>query len=149
MKNEKQAQWLDNRVQFIRGLKSPNEQQRLLLILSEKQDTTAQEMRTLSLLIQAERSAQKAQEARTKVMNLIHAEKRVVVKAERKARDHALYQSAGLLILAGLVDSKTGKPMDEPAALLGALVSLNDLSRDNPKWSEWKIKGDELLKTKK
>ncbi len=79
----------------------------------------------------------------------LQAEKRVVAKAERKARDHALYQSVGLLILAGLVDSKTGKPMDEPAALLGALVSLNNLSRDNPKWNEWKIKGEELLKSKK
>ncbi|WP_238706275.1 conjugal transfer protein TraD, partial [Salmonella enterica] len=70
---------------------------------------------------------------------LAHSEAR----AARKARDHALYQSAGLLILAGLVDSKTGKPVDDTAALLGALASLNDLSRDNPKWSDWKIRGQE------
>ncbi|MDE9519437.1 conjugal transfer protein TraD [Xenorhabdus bovienii] len=149
MKNEKQEKWLKDRMQFIRGLKSPNEQQRLLLILSEKQDKTAQEIKTLSLLIQAERSTQRAQEARAKVMNLIQAEKRAAAKTERKARDHALYRSAGLLILAGLVDSKTGKPIDESATLLGALASLNELSRDNPKWSEWKIKGEELLKSKK
>ena len=37
-------------------------------------------------------------------MNLIHAEKRAEAKAARKARDHALYQSAGLLIMAGLVN---------------------------------------------
>ncbi|MBA8035645.1 conjugal transfer protein TraD, partial [Citrobacter freundii] len=59
------------------------------------------------------------------------------------------YQSAGLLILAGLVDSQTGKPVDDTAALLGALASLNDLSRDNPKWSDWKIRGQELLNSKK
>ncbi|HHR6046624.1 TPA: conjugal transfer protein TraD [Providencia alcalifaciens] len=149
MKNEKQAKWVTDRVQYIRGLKSPNEQQRLLVILSDKTDKTAQEMKTLSLLVQAERATEKAQEARTKVMNLIQAEKRAEAKAARKARDHALYQSAGLLIMAGLVDSQTGKPMDEPAKLLGALISLNELSRDNPKWEEWKIRGQELLKQKK
>ncbi|MEH5610106.1 conjugal transfer protein TraD, partial [Escherichia coli] len=96
-----------------------------------------------------EQAAEKAQEARAKVMNLIQAEKRAEARAARKARDHALYQSAGLLILAGLVDSKTGKPVDDTAALLGALASLNDLSRDNPKWSDWKIRGQELLNSKK
>ncbi|HII3673977.1 TPA: conjugal transfer protein TraD [Yersinia enterocolitica] len=149
MKNEKQAKWLTDRMQYIRGLKSPNEQQRLLVILSDKTDKTAQEIKTLSLLVQAERATEKAQEARTKVMNLIQAEKRAEAKAARKARDHALYQSAGLLIMAGLVDSQTGKPMDEPAKLLGALISLNELSRDNPKWEEWKIRGQELLNLKK
>jgi len=76
-------------------------------------------------------------------------EKRAEAKSSRKARDHALYQSAELLILAGLVDGKTGKPVDDAAALVGALASLNDLSRDNPKWSDWKIRGQELLNSKK
>ncbi|EJX7507605.1 conjugal transfer protein TraD [Escherichia coli] len=80
---------------------------------------------------------------------VIQAEKRAEARAARKARDHALYQSAGLLIMAGLVDSKTGKPVDDAAALLGALAGLNDLSRDNPKWSDWKIRGQVLLKRKK
>lgn len=145
-KSEKQEQWAADRVQYIRGLKSPNEQQKLMLILSDKDNKTALEMKTLSLLIQAEQAAEKAQEARAKVMNLIQAEKRAEAKAARKARDHALYQSAGLLIMAGLVDSRTGKPLDTPAALLGALASLNDLSRDNPKWGEWARKGGEMLK---
>jgi len=149
MKNEKQARWVTDRVLYIRGLKSPNEQQRLLVILHEKANKTAQEMKTLSLLIQAERAVEKAQEARTKVMNQIHAEKRAEAKAARKARDHALYQSAGLLIMAGLVDSQTGKPVDDPAKLLGALTSLNELSRDNLKWEEWKVKGQALLNQKK
>ena len=133
----------------IRGLKSPNEQQKLMLILTDKADKTAQDIKTLSLLMKAEQAAEKAQEARAKVMNLIQAEKRAEARAARKARDHALYQSAGLLILAGLVDSQTGKPVDDTAALLGALASLNDLSRDNPKWSDWKIRGQELLNSKK
>ena len=136
-------------MQYIRGVKSPNEQQKLMLILTDKADKTAQDIKTLSLLMKAEQAAEKAQEARAKVMNLIQAEKRAEARAARKARDHSLYQSAGLLILAGLVDSQTGKPVDDTAALLGALASLNDLSRDNPKWSDWKIRGQELLNSKK
>ena len=148
-KSEKQEKWAADRVLYIRGLKSPNEQQRLMVLLTEKADKTAQDVKTLSLLIQAEQAAEKAHEARAKVMNLIQAEKRAEARAARKARDHALYQSAGLLIMAGLVDSQTGKPVDDTAALLGALASLNDLSRDNPKWSDWKIRGQELLNSKK
>ncbi|RYM80974.1 hypothetical protein BSR02_23565, partial [Serratia liquefaciens] len=104
-KSEKQEKWAADRVLYIRGLKSPNEQQRLMVLLTEKADKTAQDVKTLSLLIQAEQAAEKAQEARAKVMNLIQAEKRAEARAARKARDHALYQSAGLLIMAGLVDS--------------------------------------------
>lgn len=81
--------------------------------------------------------------------NCYQAEKRAEAKAARKARDHALYQSAGLLIMAGLVDSQTGKPVDDPVKLLGALASLHELPRDNPKWAEWKIKGQALLNQKK
>ncbi|EMW2842063.1 conjugal transfer protein TraD [Yersinia enterocolitica] len=148
-KSEKQGRWAAERVQYIRGLKSPNEQQRLMVLLTDKANKTAQDIKTLSLLIQAEQAAEKALETRTKVMNLIQAEKRAEARAARKARDHALYQSAGLLIMAGLVDSQTGKPVDDTAALLGALASLNDLSRDNPKWSDWRIRGQELLNNEK
>lgn len=146
---EKREQWLAARVHYVRGLKSPSEQQRLLVVLAEKMDRTAQEERTLTLLVNAERSAVKAQDARAKVTSLLQAEKRAEARAARKARDHALYQSAGLLIMAGLVDSGTGAPVDDAAALLGALASLNDLPRDNPKWQEWRRKGSERLKAQK
>lgn len=146
---EKREQWLAARVHYVRGLKSPSEQQRLLVVLAEKADRTAQEERTLTLLVNAERSAVKAQDARAKVTSLLQAEKRAEARAARKARDHALYQSAGLLIMAGLVDSGTGAPVGDAAALLGALASLNDLPRDNPKWQEWRRKGSERLKTRK
>lgn len=120
-----------------------------MMILHDKTEKTAREIKTLSLLVKAERAAEKAQEARARVINLIQAEKRAEARAARKARNHALYQSAGLLIMAGLVDGQTGKPLDTPAALLGALASLNDLSRDNPKWSDWGKRGQELLNSKK
>jgi hypothetical protein len=83
-KSEKQEKWAADRVQYIRGLKSPNEQQKLMLILTDKADKTAQDIKTLSLLMKAEQAAEKAQEARAKVMNLIQAEKRAEARAARK-----------------------------------------------------------------
>ncbi|MGL5251232.1 MAG: conjugal transfer protein TraD, partial [Enterovibrio sp.] len=55
---------------------------------------------------------------------------------------------AGLLILAGLVETKTGKPIDDPAALLGALISLNAVPRDHPKWLEWQKAGAQAMQTR-
>ena len=43
-KSEKQEKWAADRVQYIRGLKSPNEQQKLMLILTDKADKTAQDI---------------------------------------------------------------------------------------------------------
>lgn len=101
----------------LRGLKAPSDQQRLLLMLADKPDRTADDAR------------------------IINAEK----AAERKARDHELYQSAGLLILAGLVDTTTGKPTRDRGELLGALVSLAEAQVDDEKRAAWKRKGDALL----
>jgi len=47
------------------------------------------------------------------------------------------------------LDNKKLSRIDDAAALVGALASLNDLSRDNPKWSDWKTRGQELLTSKK
>ena len=67
---------------------------------------------------------------------MLLAEKDAVKKAERKARDHKLYNSAGLLIMADLVDTKTGKPTIDKAELLLAKVPENDQRR-----LEWKKAG--------
>ena len=99
-----QDKWLNERLAYIRGLKAPNDQQRLMLILAEKGTLSADESRKLNALIRAEKAAERAQKARADVARIMNAEKALL----RKARDHELYQSAGLLILAGLVDTKTG-----------------------------------------
>ena len=51
-----------------------------------------------------------------------------------------------MLSLVGLVDKETGKPVVDVASLVGALAGLSELPRDNPKWQEWKQKGNEILK---
>ena len=137
-------EWLEDRVAYIRGLKSPNDHQRLLLLLNDKKDATDDDRRKLVALIRAEKAAEKAQRAKASVAKIVNAEK----LAERKNRDHQLYQSAGLLILAGLVDTKTGKPTLDRGELLGALLGLAKIPADDPRRGDWKRAGDALLADK-
>ncbi|RQU13086.1 hypothetical protein DF153_18110 [Burkholderia cenocepacia] len=57
----------------------------------------------------------------------------------------APYKAAGLLILAGLVDSATGKPLRDRGELLGALLDMAERKRDEKTISEWKRAGDARL----
>ena len=134
-------EWLEDRVAYIRGLKSPNDHQRLLLLMNDKKDATDDDRRKLVALIRAEKAAEKAQRAKASVAKIVNAEK----QAERKNRDHQLYQSAGLLILAGLVDTKTGNPTLDRGELLGALLGLAKVPADDVRRSDWKRAGDALI----
>lgn len=134
-------EWLEDRVAYIRGLKSPNDHQRLLLLLNDKKDATDDDRRKLVALIRAEKAAEKAQRAKASVAKIVNAEK----EAERKRRNHDLYESGGLLILAGLVDTKTGKPTLDRGELLGALLGLAKVPADDVRRSDWKRAGDALL----
>ena len=146
MANIKSDEWLQQRLSYIKALKSPSEQQSLIAMLAEKDTLTPPEEKKLNVLIRAEKAQQRAIEARSKAMALINAEKKAAARAERKARDHELFKVAGLLSLDGLVDKETGKPVGDVASLVGALAGLSELPRDNPKWQEWKQKGNEILK---
>ena len=137
-------EWLEDRVAYIRGLKSPNDHQRLLLLLNDKKDATDDDRRKLVALIRAEKAAEKAQRAKASVAKIVNAEK----EAERKRRNHDLYESGGLLILAGLVDTKTGNPTLDRGELLGALLGLAKVPADDVRRSDWKRAGDALLADK-
>lgn len=139
-----QDKWLVDRLAYIRGLKAPNDQQRLMLMLAEKSVLSADDSRKLAALVRAEKAAERAQKARADVARIMNAEKAML----RKARDHELYQSAGLLILAGLVDTKTGMPTMDKGELLGALVSLANANTPTEKRAEWKARGDALMASK-
>lgn len=136
-----QDKWLADRLAYLRGLKAPSDQQRLLMMLADKSDRIADEGRMLAALIRAEKASERAQKARANAARIINAEK----DAEKKARDHELYESAGLLILAGLVDTRTGKPTRDRGELLGALVSLAEAHVEDEKRAAWKRKGDALM----
>lgn len=136
-------EWLSAKIAYINGLKSPSEQQRLLVLLAEKKNRTTTDEKTLSALIRAEKTAEKAAAAKARVTAIIAAERKAAARAERKARDHELYKAAGLMIVAGLVDSKTGKPKFNAAELVGALAGVAELARNHPKWQEWEKRGKE------
>ena len=137
--------WLSDRVAYLKGLKSRNEQQELLVLLAEKTSRTAQDDKKFNAIIKAEKASQRATKARQDAAKLINEENRVAAKADRAARTHELCNSAGLLILAGLVDTKTGKPALDKGELLGALLGLAKVSAEDPRRLEWKRAGDALL----
>ena len=142
MKND---EWLKDRVAYLKGLKSRNEQQELLVLLAEKSNRNTQEDKKLNAIVKAEKAGLRATKARQEVANLINAEKKTVAKAERTARTHELCNSAGLLILAGLVDTKTGRSIIDKGELLGALLGLAKVPAEDPRRKEWKRAGDSML----
>jgi hypothetical protein len=134
-------QWTQERAQYIRGLKTPTEYQQIILMLLDKAERTTEESKKLNVLLKAERATARAQSAKADAARIMNADK----VAERKARDHEMYQAAGLLAMAGLVDRKTGKPTRDRGELLGALLALAKSNIDEAKRSEWKRAGDEAL----
>ena len=137
--------WLKDRVAYLQGLKSRNEQQELLVLLAEKSNRNAQDDKKLNAIVKAEKASVRATKARQEAANLINAEKKAAAKAERAARTHELCNSAGLLILAGLVDTKSGQPIIDKGELLGALLGLAKVTAEDPRRLEWKRAGDALL----
>lgn len=139
---DKNDQWIADRVTYIRGLKNPSEQQKFLLELHSDPFRNTENDRKFNTLIRAEKAAERATKAKADAARIIDAEK----KSARKARDRELYQSAGLLILSGLVDTKTGMPMRDRGELLGALMELATASNvDEAKRMQWKRAGDAKL----
>lgn len=136
-----QDKWLADRLAYIQGLKAPSDQQRLLLLLAEKPQHTTEDERKIAALVRAEKAAERALKARADAARIVNAEK----VAQRKARDHELYEAAGLLILAGLVDTRTGRPTIDRGELLGALMGLAKVAPSDQRRADWKRAGDTLL----
>jgi len=146
---DKNEDWLNKRVLYLKALKSRTEQQNILIELLDKQHRTPQDDKKLNVLVRAEKAIERANKAKQAASNLIQAEKHTEKKAERKARDHELYNAAGLLILAGLVDTKTGKPTIDKNELLGALVGLSKVPETDQRRTEWKKAGAAIIAEQK
>lgn len=145
MEQRDENHWLTTRITYLKSLKSRNDQQELLVLLADKKDRTPQDEKKLAALVKAERASVRATKARQEAANLINAERKSTAEAERKARDHEMYQAAGLLSLAGLVDKKTGRPTMDRGQLLGALLGLAKVPQDDARRADWKRAGDALL----
>jgi hypothetical protein len=50
-------EWLKDRVAYLKGLKSINEQQELLVLLAEKSNRTAQDDKKFNAIIRAEKAS--------------------------------------------------------------------------------------------
>lgn len=137
--------WLADRVAFLKTLKSRTEQQELLVVLVQKPDRTPQDEKTLAVLTRAEKASLYAAKARQDAANLINADRKAAAEADRKAREREMYETAGLLGLAGLLDKKTGKPTVDRSELLGALLGLVSVPPTDPRRADWKRAGDALL----
>jgi len=133
-------EWLQDRIAYLKALKSPNDQQALLILLAEKQQRTKQEEKKLTALIRAEKANLRAAKARQAAANLINAEKKAAKESARKARNHRLILQGVLFDLAGLQNHSRGE-------LLGLLLAAATTA-DPQRWESWKIKGDALLAEK-
>lgn len=98
-------EWLKKRIGFIRKLGEQTARQRQIIdLLDNEARLTEQERKLLHVLATAEKNDLQAQECERKQA----IQKRIEGKKQRRERNHRLFLAAGLLIEAGLVDTKTG-----------------------------------------
>lgn len=139
---------IETHIANLRQLEKTSTEQRILILLYDKTDRTPKEERDLKALIRSEKAQEAVKEAKVKASEA-KARSSKIAKRERDAKDkertHNLIQSAGLLILSGLVDSKTGNPTWDKAELLGALASMAEADINDAKRQSWKAKGEALL----
>ena len=138
--DKKERDWLGDRIKHIKGLKSPNDQQALLVALAEKDNRSDLEEKKLAALIRAERASVRAMKARQEAASLIYAEQREAASAARKQRTNRLILQGLLFDLAGLDGRSRGE-------MLGLLLSAARVT-DSANWAAWKAEGDALLAEK-
>ena len=96
-------EWLKKRIGFIRKLGEQTARQRQIIdLIDNEAGLTEQERKLLHVLATAEKNDLQAQESERKQA----VQKRIEGKKQRRERNHRLFLAAGLLIEAGLVDTK-------------------------------------------
>ncbi|GAA0809743.1 hypothetical protein [Psychrobacter piscatorii] len=84
--------YLDDLVKRFKGFKSPNDMQKLIVLLGEKNNRNDEDNRKLSVLLKAEKKADQLVKARADARRLIDADKSKARKAE--VRRKIIWQSA-------------------------------------------------------
>ena len=142
-RRQNQLDWIADHVQMIRGLERPTQQQKALMELhsipSDKR--TPDQERAYKTLEKAVLTERRADIARANADNMFNKKRDL----ERVARNHQMFQSAGLLILAGLVDTKTGMPFEDPALLLGKLMQINQVNWSADQLQEMQTLGMQIM----
>ena len=127
--------WLINRIAYLKGLQSCSDQQKLLILLAEKPDRSAQDIKRLTVLIRAEKAGNKISRARQLATSVINAE----IESGGKTNNHRLLLQGKLIDLAGLASRSRSE-------LLGLLLTA--AANDDPlEWANWEAKGNAMLRT--
>ncbi|MBW0781877.1 hypothetical protein KX866_29665 [Pseudomonas aeruginosa] len=114
-------EWLKKRIGFIRKLGEQTARQKQIIdLLDNEAGLTEQERKLLHVLATAEKNDLQAQESERKQA----VQKRIEGKKQRRERNHRLFLAAGLLIEAGLVESKTGNLKFKSELTLQALKRI-------------------------
>ena len=135
------AEWVDKHIQYLQGHASLSQQQQRFLELALMKSRSTLEEKQFKAALKLEKLSVQMLKARAESASIENAAKKVA----RKARDHELYNSAGLMIVAGLVDTVTGKPIMDKAELLGALMGLAKVPAEDPRRNEWQRAGSDKL----
>ena len=106
-------EWLKKRIGFIRKLGEQTARQRQIIDLIDNEAGLTEQERKLLHDLQAQESERKQA-----------VQKRIEGKKQRRERNHRLFLAAGLLIEAGLVDTKTGELCYKKDRILQALKEL-------------------------
>ena len=133
--------WLNTRIEELRALKTPSAHQRLLLALAALPNRDPANERKFLALARSEWALERAMAAKSKASAIVHSHLDVVEKLLRREIDNA----AKLLVMAGLVDAKTGVSKWGREELLGALLDLAEGSHGDDQRSNWKLRGQAVL----
>ena len=109
-------EYLDNLVQRFKGFKSPNDTQKLIILLGEKDNRSDDDNRKLSVLLKAEKKADQLFKARADARRLIDAEK----GRQRKARTRRM------MILASAVESAVEQDDEVKSLMLRVMRKVDD-----------------------
>ena len=110
------ADYLDNLVQRFKGFKSPNDTQKLIILLGEKDNRSDDDNRKLSVLLKAEKKADQLFKARADARRSIDAEK----GRQRKARTRRM------MILASAVESAIKQDSEVEMLMRQVMKKVND-----------------------
>lgn len=128
--------WHRSRIAYLRGLRRPSKDQRLLLELIDLNSGSAEDEEKIEALWRVERAAARLDDARIKSRRLVYGEK----VSARKARTHKLVQL-------GLLVHKAELHLDHGLAL-GALMDCAQRLRQpggQDLADRWKSAGDKAI----
>jgi hypothetical protein len=129
------------------NLSKPSDEIKMILRLVEDQrkgiELSKDEKDLLKSLVELERTKERLKKIESKA----YQKKDKLKEQERRKRNHELFLNAGLLIVAGLVDSKTGLANYDKEVLVGAYYTIKKtIEKGNEETIEqWKRIGKELL----